>query len=74
MTTKVIISTPEQNHLDVLVESYNPVTGQLWSNAKRLTDNETMEVYVHGGVALRITEIPKVAKVVDQIVDQTPPV
>jgi hypothetical protein len=72
MTTKVIISTPQNNHLDVLVEPYNPIDGKPWSNAKRLTDGETMDIYVHSGVALRITEIPKAVHLVEPVIEVTP--
>jgi hypothetical protein len=63
MTTKVIIISSDPNHQDVLVEQYSPQTGNVYSNAKRLTEGESVEIYVHSSVALRITEIPKVAKV-----------
>lgn len=62
MTTKVTITSSNPNHQDVLVEQVNPMDGTTWPNAKRLTDGESVEIYVHSSVALRVTEIAKVVK------------
>lgn len=59
MTTKVIISSPAPNHLDVQIEVVG-LDGAVW-NTYRLTDGESREVWVHGHMTLRVSEIPKLA-------------
>jgi len=60
MTTRVIIQSPAPNHQAVLVKVLDPGTGKVFQE-HHLEDGQQMEVYLHSGAKLDITEVPKKA-------------
>jgi hypothetical protein len=62
MTTKVVISSPNPNHENVLVRTVNPNDGTQVVPDMVLTDGESCERYVHSTSRLEISEVPKVTQ------------
>ena len=60
MTTQVIIKSSRPNHQAVRVEQINPAAGEPTAGTTyTLDDGDTCSLYVHSGVQLRVTEVPK---------------
>ncbi len=61
MTTKVIVSSPKNNHQAVKVEcvAKNSTGQEVITSTTNIPDGEDRSFYVHGGCQLRITEVPK---------------
>jgi hypothetical protein len=59
MTTRVIIKSTRPNHQAVRVEQLHPSSGESVSPQHTLNDGETVELVVHDGACLHITEVPK---------------
>ncbi len=59
MTVTVTVKHKSGDHKDVLVETYDPVTGALGYNAKRLKTGDEMDITLYDSCSLRVSEIPK---------------
>lgn len=61
MTTKVIVRSPKNNHLDVQVDVVAVTTfgKEAASTSHHIPDGEERSFYVHSTQELRIREVPK---------------